>query len=75
MAGDPDLELVKTPLQRFFEIEEELIMLGTRRHIDEHAHELVLIRLRAFPPGANDGLTFSGNSSETSLKFSEGLSQ
>ena len=75
MAGDPDFELLKTLRKDRFEIDEKLIVFGGRRHIDEEAHQLVLVPFFTLSPGPHDRLTLGGHGAETSFEFAEGLSQ
>ena len=53
---DPDVELLKAALERFFEALEKLAMLRAIRNVDKKSHEVVLINGAAVLPCAADGL-------------------
>jgi hypothetical protein len=43
MGGDPDVELLKTELERFLEAAEKLAVFRAVRHIDKKPGEVILI--------------------------------
>ena len=68
MTCEPDIELLKSFLERLFEFLKELFVIGSSRHIDEQPDQFVVITLLPLLPGPDNHLAFGGNGAKTSFQ-------
>lgn len=74
MRRHPNVDLLETLFQAFFEVDEELSVLGRVGNINEDANQLVSIKFSLMTPLALYDLRFRRCGAELSFQFQECVS-
>src|SRR6266550_5758082 len=70
-SGEPNVELLESLLQRFFELDEELAVFGSVGNVHEGAGKRIAMRLSFMPPDATNDLRFARNGAEFSFQLQQ----
>jgi hypothetical protein len=75
MSRHPDVELAESELERFFEFQKELEVLGSFGHINEEPDQFITIRMTfVFQQTTND-LCLGGHGSESLPQLKQGIGE